>query len=188
MLDGLLAQLLTIKWSTAARKRFHLWLCQFLLFLLISLIAYWSRWLPTTGTRQTNWLQLASELALVCFVFYYLWVITSRIVPQFSSRSSILRTISQAPEMSLFSATCLLILICIPLRLLGWHEAEHVVASLIMFTLPLKFLFFCRASISVGPFVVVIYKIVANDVICFIILLVIFVGGFSQCKYSLFSL
>lgn len=209
MLDGLLAQLLTIKWSTAARNRFRLWLLQFLFFLLLSMIAYWSRFatraepsprprpLSLTSEYQPrnswttdlnrllvdklSWNQ-CSEIALLCFVVYYLWVITSRIVPQFSRTSSVVRSISQAPEISLFSLTCLLILACIPLRLFDWREAEDVVASLVMFSLPLKFLFFCRASKSVGPFVVVIYKIVTNDVLCFVTLLVIFVGGFSQCK------
>lgn len=202
MLDGLLAQLLTIKWTTAARNRFKLWLGQFCLFILLSMIAYCSRFSNRGGrissaTNKTdnqstifagrprsapiNW-ENCSEIALIVFVIYYLWVIMSRIVPNFWSKNSIVRLMSQAPEISLFSLTCVLILLCIPLRLLGLREAEDVVASLVMFSLPLKFLFFCRTSKSVGPFVVVIYKIVANDVLCFVVLLVIFVGGFSQCK------
>lgn len=49
-----------------------------------------------------------------------------------------------------------------------------------MFMLPLKLLFFCRASRSIGSFVVMIYKILVNDVLCFVVFLVIFVAGFSQ--------
>lgn len=205
MLDGLLAQLLTAKWTTAARDRFRLWLGQFLLFMLLAMLAYCSRfkrrrrdaepadrrapgsphWLLHARQLATDlWLDWGqcSEIALVAFVLYYVWLITSRIVPRWRSSSSIINSISQAPEIALFSATCLLVLVCVPLRLLGLEEAEDVIASLVMFNLPLKFLFFCRASKSVGPFVVVIYKIVANDVLCFIVLLVIFVGGFSQCE------
>lgn len=120
-----------------------------------------------------------SEYALVCFVIYYLWITIQRIAPNFRLLS---KSLSQAPEMSLFSLTCLLILTCIPLRILELQQYEDFLAALIMFTLPLKLLFFCRASKSVGMFVVMIYKILVNDVLCFVVFMVIFVAGFSQCK------
>lgn len=41
---------------------------------------------------------------------------------------------------------------------------------------------------SVGSFVVMIYKIVVNDVLCFVVFLIIFVAGFSQCEYLDFTL
>lgn len=97
--------------------------------------------------------------------------------------------LAQAPEVAMFTFTCLLILACIPLRLLHLAEAEDFVAAIIMFLLPLKLLFFCRASRSLGSFIVMIYKILVNDVLCFVVFLIIFVAGFSQCEYppSLFQ-
>lgn len=124
-----------------------------------------------------------SEYILICYVLYYLWITFQRLVPSLEARA-FFRSLAQAPEMSMFSLTCLLILACIPLRLLGWTQIEDFIAALVMFTLPLKLLFFCRASRSVGSFVVMIYTILVNDVLCFVVFLIIFVAGFSQCKQS----
>lgn len=122
-----------------------------------------------------------SEYVLVCFVIYYLWVTIQRITPSLGTQSRF-KSLAQAPEMSMFSFTCVLILTCIPLRFLDWHLTEDIIVAIVMFTLPLKLLFFCRASRSVGSFVVMIYKILVNDVLCFVVFLIIFVIGFSQCK------
>lgn len=131
-----------------------------------------------SSTRYTT-INTYSEYAVICFVVYYLWVTVQRILPIFRLR---FKSLAQAPEMFLFSFTCLLVLACIPLRILELHQYEDLLAALIMFTLPLKLLFFCRASKSVGSFVVMIYKILVNDVLCFVVFMVIFVAGFSQCK------
>lgn len=122
-----------------------------------------------------------SEYLLILFVIYYLWFTLYRLIRSSGYRNYI-NSLHQAPEMSLFTLTCLLILACIPLRLLQLRLLEDILASLIMFMLPLKLLFFCRASLSVGSFVVMIYKILVNDVLCFVVFNVIFVAGFSQCK------
>lgn len=172
--------------------RFFSWFYKFLLFFFISSIAYITRFNNTTKQSiETSGTLIAyinqkvineySEYALIFFVFYYLWIIIQRVVASFDIRE-FTRSLAQAPEMFMFTLTCLLILVCIPLRLIGWKQAENFVAAIIMFTIPLKLLFFCRASRSVGSFVVMIYKIVVNDVLCFVVFLVIFVAGFSQCK------
>lgn len=135
-------------------------------------------------TQMFNYLKfihIFSEYLLVCYVAYYLWFTIIRLIRS-SGFDSFCRSLAQAPEMSLFTVTCLLILVCIPFRLIGWKRYEDFMAALVMFTLPLKLLFFCRASMSVGSFVVMIYKIVVNDVLCFVVFLIIFVAGFSQCK------
>lgn len=124
-----------------------------------------------------------SEYLIIIFVIYYLWFTLFRLIRS-SGYQNFVNSLHQAPEMSLFTLTCLLILMCIPLRLLQLHRLEDVLASVIMFMLPLKLLFFCRASLSVGSFVVMIYKILVNDVLCFVVFLLIFVAGFSQCKFN----
>lgn len=186
--------------SFSPPSRFYWWLCQYLLFILISSTAYITRFNLTThihSNQSSNSSQISkeysifssqavniySEYILVCFVIYYLWIIIKRLTPSFEMKTSWLRALVQAPEMSMFSFTCLLILSCIPLRFLDWYKAEDFLVSIVMFTLPLKLLFFCRASRSVGSFVVMIYKILVNDVLCFVVFMVIFVAGFSQCKY-----
>lgn len=124
---------------------------------------------------------LTSEYILISLVLYYLWFTFWRSTLRIS-HSSFLESLLQAPEVSVFSLTCVLILACIPLRLLGWSYTEDIMASLIMFMLPLKLLFFCRASLSVGSFVFMIYKILVNDVLSFSIFSLILIAGFSQCK------
>lgn len=168
-----------------------------MLFLLIASVAYITRFdqrhsnnnrestqqVDVVSHRPTNYqiVNTYSEYVLVCYVIYYLWVTIKGIVPRLGFRV-FFRSLAQAPEMSMFTVTCLLILTCIPLRLIKWRQTEDFLAAVVMFTLPLKILFFCRASRSVGSFVVMIYKILVNDVLCFVVFLIIFVGGFSQCK------
>lgn len=160
---------------------------------MISLIAYITRFNKldsanneaSSRTEESDIVYQAinvySEYLLISYVSYYLWITFQRLVPSLEVRV-FFRSLAQAPEMSMFSFTCLLILSCIPLRLLGWSQIEDFIAALVMFTIPLKLLFFCRASRSVGSFVVMIYTILVNDVLCFVVFLIIFVAGFSQCK------
>jgi hypothetical protein len=149
-----------------------------------------------------------SELLVVCCIAYYLFILTrqclaespllrfgaAKTIPSldnnFRSRPVAARLaggptkiLAQAPELIIFTATCCLVVLCIPLRLVfGWREAEDFLATIIMFLMPLKLLFFCRGSKSLGSFIVMIYKILVNDVLCFVVFLVIFIAGFSQCE------
>lgn len=189
-------------------QRFYSWLYQFIIFISIALLAYIKRFEVSdpvqledknrNGTRAHFLLvptildhfrsvHVFSEYLLVCYVLYYLWFTIFRLIRS-SGVNFFYKSLAQAPEMTLFTFTCLLILICIPFRLLGWKRCEDFTAALVMFTIPLKLLFFCRASMSVGSFVVMIYKIVVNDVLCFVVFLIIFVAGFSQCEYLDFTL
>lgn len=176
MLDGLVSQLLEIKWVTSVRTKFHWWLFTYMLFLSTSAMAYITRF--NRRYRQVN---LTSECSLIIFVLYYLWITATRIVVGLSWKAAF-KSLTRTPEMLMFLITCLSILACIPLRWMQARQTENFVAALIMFALPLKLLFFCRASRSVGSFVVMIYKIVVNDVLCFVVFMIIFVAGFSQCK------
>lgn len=192
MLDGLVSRLLEVKWETSIKGKFYWWLLKFLLFLAISSIAYITRFNQQqhlSKNQDYNYLNKTinkySEYILICFVLHYLWIIQQRILPSFGLRQ-IMKSLAQAPEMFLFTLTCLLILFCFPLRLLKLQQAEDFLAAIIMFTLPLKLLFFCRASRSVGSFVVMIYKIVVDDVLCFVVFLIIFVAGFSQSFLIIF--
>jgi hypothetical protein len=232
MLDGLLSDLLQIKWETSVRGIFRSWLLLFAVFLVISSIAYITRldlntaskWVArynattnSSGSTKTKDDQdrLAykvalvykltnqySELLVAACVAYYLFILTKRcLIEQQSSKlnnnkprrtsfmlrlftgSPMNKILIQAPELTIFTFNCLLVIMCIPLRLVfKWHEAEDFLAAIIMFLMPLKLLFFCRGSKSLGSFIVMIYKILVNDVLCFVVFLVIFIAGFSQCK------
>ncbi len=47
-----------------------------------------------------------------------------------------------------------------------------------------KFCFGCRGFKIVGPFVVMIYKMIRTDLLRFFFIYLVFVIGFSQCEYS----
>lgn len=165
--------------------------------MIISLVAYITRLSRSSIVEQSpdklterSWhivVNILSECLMVINVFYYLWIVVRRMIPGLGF-GPFISSLGQVPEIRLFLATCALILLCIPLRLLGWQQTEDFVAAIIMFNLPLKMLFFCRASRSVGSFVVMIYKIVVNDLLCFVVFMMIFVAGFSQCKFEMRNL
>jgi hypothetical protein len=149
-----------------------------------------------------------SELLFVCCVVYYLAILAKRCLDESSlarrcsrskstddddnnngtgraelTRAGPMKILVQAPELIIFTINCLLVLVCLPLRLaFDGREAEDILAAIIMFLMPLKLLFFCRGSKSLGSFIVMIYKILVNDVLCFVVFLAIFIAGFSQCK------
>lgn len=56
----------------------------------------------------------------------------------------------------------------------------------IMLTTSPYFLFFCRGFKTVGPFVVMIYRMVMGDLLRFVCIYMVFVIGFSQAYYIVF--
>lgn len=249
MLDGLLSDLLQVKWETSVRSKFYTWLGMFLGLLLIASLAYVTRldfkaaskWsnghgheedmqlgaMPNSNANQSQVTRVLvgpaqmtsslfyrtatsyklanqySELVLVFCVLYYLFILVQRCLVEGSSRGhshehpqqraarhkvsvSPMRILVQAPELTIFTCNCLIIVLCVPLRLLvpppHQRDIEDFLAAIILFLLPMKLLFFCRGSKSLGSFIVMIYKILVNDVLCFVVFLIIFIAGFGQCK------
>ena len=79
------------------------------------------------------------------------------------------------PSRVLFLVACLLIQIMVLLRLSCQPEYEDEVATLAMFLIPLYFLFFCRGIKLTGPFVTMIYRMIATDLLRFGIIYLVFV-------------
>lgn len=107
------------------------------------------------------------------------------------------------PSRVLFLIACFLVLLCAPLRstinkrlqlyftifrrLFCFCNAEDSLAIVIMtFTGP-YFLFFCRGFKLVGPMVIMVYRMLAQDIVRFGSVFFIFVMGFSQGYYVLFQ-
>jgi hypothetical protein len=61
-------------------------------------------------------------------------------------------------------------------------KLEDVIWAICILLTSIKFLFFFRGFKSVGPFVLMLYKIIVRDLSRFIIIYCIFLIGFSQCK------
>lgn len=131
-----------------------------------------------------SFVNIISEILLILLIILYLQSAFFRTlrVGNSSFYEILLKTLTRSPEMSLFVLASIMIIFSIPLVRLNpqFKLVEDSLTAFVMFALPLKFLFFCRAFRSVGPFVIMIYKIVVNDLLCFVIIMLIFVFGFSQ--------
>ena len=93
-----------------------------------------------------------------------------------------LENMKLCPSRVLFLLSCLLLQICVPIRLACLYEVEDSIAQVVMLTNGLYFLFFCRGFKLVGPMVIMIYLMLKKDVIKFGIIFSIFLLGFSQAS------
>ncbi|CAB3409001.1 unnamed protein product [Caenorhabditis bovis] len=94
-----------------------------------------------------------------------------------------LRNLKTAPAKAVFCIANLFLLLCIPFRFLKFHEIEE---ALFVFALPgswIFLLFFARSAKLTGPFVQMIYSMIAGDMIRFAIISAIFLVSFSQVFY-----
>ncbi|CAJ0590296.1 unnamed protein product [Cylicocyclus nassatus] len=96
------------------------------------------------------------------------------------------------PAKLLYKATFGLVLLEIPLRLsCHIHEyvlaMDNVVAAAAVILTTIHFLYYCRAIPFVGPFVLMVYTIIATDLTRFILIYSIFLVGFSQSFYVIFT-
>ncbi|KAJ2943871.1 hypothetical protein O0L34_g8197 [Tuta absoluta] len=94
--------------------------------------------------------------------------------------------LSTVPSRVMFLFSCILMLILPTLRMWCLDEEEDHLAVIIMLTTAPYFLFFCRGFKTVGPFVVMIYRMVTGDLLRFVAIYLVFVMGFSQAYYVIF--
>ncbi|XP_050673208.1 transient receptor potential cation channel subfamily V member 5 isoform X2 [Leptidea sinapis] len=97
-----------------------------------------------------------------------------------------IENLSTVPSRVMFLFSCLLMVALPTLRLWCAEEEEDHLAVIIMLTTAPYFLFFCRGFKTVGPFVVMIYRMVMGDLLRFVCIYLVFVMGFSQAYYIIF--
>uniref|UniRef100_A0A7I4YJU2 Ion_trans domain-containing protein n=2 Tax=Haemonchus contortus TaxID=6289 RepID=A0A7I4YJU2_HAECO len=93
------------------------------------------------------------------------------------------RNLKTVPAKAVFCVANICILLCIPFRILKLHELEE---ALFVFALPgswIFLLFFARSAKLTGPFVQMIYSMIAGDMMRFAIISAIFLISFSQVFY-----
>ncbi|KAK5969355.1 Olfactory channel [Trichostrongylus colubriformis] len=93
------------------------------------------------------------------------------------------RNLKTVPAKAVFCVANICILLCIPFRILKLHEIEE---ALFVFALPgswIFLLFFARSAKLTGPFVQMIYSMIAGDMMRFAIISAIFLVSFSQVFY-----
>jgi ankyrin repeat protein len=97
-----------------------------------------------------------------------------------------IQTWKAVPGRVMFGISCLLILSCLPFRVFCMPRIEDRLIAMAMFLTPMHFLFFCRGFKAVGPFVIMIYKMIVSDLLCFVLIYMIFVFGFGQAFFVIF--
>ncbi|GMT35954.1 hypothetical protein PFISCL1PPCAC_27251, partial [Pristionchus fissidentatus] len=95
------------------------------------------------------------------------------------------------PAKVLYKISWLLILLTIPLRVMcaidrNFFIIENYLICYAVVITTIHFLFFCRAIKFIGPFVLMIYTIIATDLRRFAMIYVIFLFAFSQSFYVIF--
>ena len=132
----------------------------------------------------TLMLRGACEVLVLLGSVIYLAVAAREIT--YVPRKVYLQSMALCPSRVVFLLGCSLALFMVPCRLLCWPIAENNIASFVMFAIPMYFLFFCRGFKSTGPFVTMIYRMLAADLLRFGIIYFIFVMGFSQAFFVVF--
>ncbi|XP_023309951.1 transient receptor potential cation channel subfamily V member 5 [Anoplophora glabripennis] len=129
-------------------------------------------------------IRLAAEVAITIGAFLYLGAAIRE--ARFLGTRMFFENLRTSPSRVMFLFSCILMLIIPWLRLACEDEIEDTVAVMVMLTTAPYFLFFCRGFKTVGPFVVMIYRMVMGDLIRFASIYLVFVMGFSQAFYIIF--
>ncbi|XP_055376227.1 transient receptor potential cation channel subfamily V member 5 [Condylostylus longicornis] len=129
-------------------------------------------------------IRLISEFFL--FIGAILYIAAALRESRFLGYKMFFQNLMTAPSRVMFLFSCLLMMIVPWLRFSCLTEIEDYVAVVIMLTTAPYFLFFCRGFKTVGPFVVMIYRMVMGDLLRFVAIYFVFVMGFSQAFYIVF--
>uniref|UniRef100_A0A8R1HYI0 ANK_REP_REGION domain-containing protein n=1 Tax=Caenorhabditis japonica TaxID=281687 RepID=A0A8R1HYI0_CAEJA len=101
-------------------------------------------------------------------------------------------SIKAFPEKVLHKFCQLLVLCTIPLRFGCYINdrflvIENFIVVCIVIMSTLHFLFYCRSLKFVGPFVLMVYKIIVRDMLRFMLIYSIFLMGFAQAFFIMFK-
>ncbi|KFB47444.1 AGAP012241-PA-like protein [Anopheles sinensis] len=128
--------------------------------------------------------RLISEMIILVGSFLYLMAALREL--KFLGRKMFFENLMTAPSRVMFLFSCCIMMVVPFLKVLCFTELEDHVAVAIMLTTAPYFLFFCRGFKTVGPFVVMIYRMVMGDLLRFVVIYLVFVMGFSQAYYIVF--
>ncbi|CAG0889066.1 unnamed protein product [Cyprideis torosa] len=131
--------------------------------------------------------QVARWMAeIVMVISSVLYLIGAGREMKFLGTRMFLENLATVPTRVLFLCSCFLVVLMVPLRLSCASKTEDHLAVLVMLTTGPYFLFFCRGFKTVGPFVVMIYKMIMGDLLRFGTIYSVFIMGFAQSYYILF--
>ncbi|KOC68960.1 Transient receptor potential cation channel subfamily V member 6 [Habropoda laboriosa] len=115
-----------------------------------------------------------------------LYILAALREARFLGLNMFIENLMTAPSRVMFLFSCCILLSFPLLRLSCADQVEDMLAVMVMLTTAPYFLFFCRGFKTVGPFVVMIYRMIMGDLLRFVSIYLVFVMGFSQAYYIIF--
>ncbi|XP_014217435.1 transient receptor potential cation channel subfamily V member 5 [Copidosoma floridanum] len=128
--------------------------------------------------------RLTSEVVMELGALLY--IIAALREARFLGLNMFVENLMTAPSRVMFLFSCCILLTFPFLRFVCADEVEDMLAVVVMMTTAPYFLFFCRGFKTVGPFVVMIYRMIMGDLLRFVSIYLVFVMGFSQAYYIIF--
>ncbi|OAF66778.1 Ubiquitin-like protein 5 [Intoshia linei] len=202
MIEGVIKQLLTEKWKTFVKQRFFKRLILFIMYFICFCTAFYLRptfininytlqsnstsvplnecYLLDTNTTE-NIIRLTLEAVVVLGTIIYVGMLLRSIRNQgfvIFKNSMVL-----APSQFMFHISNIFIIVAIPFRAACIYYVEDELVIFAMLTVAPYFLFFCRGFRILGPFVIMIYRMIKTDLFRFFVIYCIFCVGFSQALY-----
>jgi len=139
------------------------------------------------NTYDTPMSQIRVICEIVLVVWSLLYLIKAAREATFLERKVYIQSMALCPSRVVFLLGCAVMVLSVPFRLACLPSEEDTMAITVMLCTGNYFLFFCRGFKLTGPFVSMIYRMLANDLIKFCSIYFIFVMGFSQAYYIIFQ-
>ncbi|KAA0195328.1 hypothetical protein HAZT_HAZT002922 [Hyalella azteca] len=106
---------------------------------------------------------------------------------RFQGLQMFFENLSTVPSRVLFLFACVMVMFMVVMRLMCQGVIEDCLAVMAMLCTGPYFLFFCRGFKTVGPFVTMIYTMLVGDLLRFVTIYFVFVMGFSQAYYVIYT-
>ncbi|CAD5222224.1 unnamed protein product [Bursaphelenchus xylophilus] len=204
LLPNLLEKLINCKWTSYARRELYRQMAIFTVYFISMVICLLNRPTPydrkygnTTLVCIANFpfldydmmttkerLYYALNLVVLLGALYYLLQMYSHI--RNVGQKMYFQSLWGFPAKTTFLISCIFVIFGFFLRIFCWDDFEDIIWEITILLTAVYFLFFFRGFKSVGPFVLILYKIILREISRFIIIYSIIVIGFSQSFYILF--
>ncbi|KAF7640482.1 ANK_REP_REGION domain-containing protein [Meloidogyne graminicola] len=182
-------RLLADKWKAFAERKLFLRLALLVFHLVCICFVVYLRPVEIERLYLTNpiWIDWLRTVFEVFTIISCLWFVLGQQLSELQTQGfyDYLRNLMNAPSKIVYLFANLCLLACIPLRFLRMTVIEE---SLLSFALPgswMFLLFFARSAKLTGPFVQMIYSMIAGDMFRFSIISSIFLISFSQAFFFL---
>ncbi|XP_077283026.1 transient receptor potential cation channel subfamily V iav isoform X2 [Arctopsyche grandis] len=192
MLDGgIIQKLLEEKWKTFARNQFLKRLLILFIHLVFLSLAVYLRPLERSVSLLSPPEDIRTVARYLCEIGTLVGVLSYVLLQQGEELKNqglvaFVKQLTHAPAKAIFLVSNLLILACIPCRLMGDRSSEEAILVVAVPGSWFLLMFFAGAVRLTGPFVTMIYSMITGDMLTFGIIYTIVLFGFSQSFFFLY--